>query len=207
MGRIRHSGVRALLIAIALTVAFGLFVGTRFAGAQGYVGVTVTAGISSAMALTACDTTADFGNGLTALGGTPSGTQDQVTTSERGNGALGQGIIYIWTPACPAGESFLQIESTLPWELKPCARAILGSSSLSVQKGDLGWIPSSTLQNVPSFDFADLSTKFNRDCVFRTTATSGPLGLHTFDVQYTLRVDLDDQAGDFRTQTYWVLNA
>jgi hypothetical protein len=59
----------------------GSFAMSRGALAQQSAKVTVTAGISSAITLAVCDTTAEFGNGLTALGGTPTGTHDQITPS------------------------------------------------------------------------------------------------------------------------------
>ena len=90
--RFRSSIVLALVVIAGVFGSLGM---SRGALAQQSADITVTAGISSAISLTACDTTADFGNGLTALGGTPTGTQDQVTTSGRGSPYAGQGSFYI----------------------------------------------------------------------------------------------------------------
>ncbi len=196
---------RLMLVLVVIAGIFGSLTMSRGALAQQSANITVTAGISSAISLTACDTTADFGNGLTALGGTPTGTTDRVTVSGRGNPVASQGSFYIWTPSCPAGQSFLTVESTLPWELSTCATESTGTSTLSVAQGDLGWDFAYLLPSVPTYSEANAANQFATSC--QSPKFGGPFGFYPMDMRYVLRVDLGDQPGAFSSTTNWTLSA
>jgi hypothetical protein len=200
-----HINVRLLLVFVVSAGIAGAFAMSRGALAQQSANITVSAGVSSALTLTTCDTTANFGNGLTALGGTPTGTTDQVLVSEKGNMIAGQGVFYIWTPSCPAGQKLFTIESTLPWLTTECGGENTGTSSLSVAQGDLGWTTATALQGNNSYAFLDGSDKFRTPC----PVNSGVIwkaGVWTLDLRYLLRVDFGDRPGTFNSTTTWTVS-
>jgi hypothetical protein len=199
-----HIVIRLMLALVVIGGVFGSLAISRGALAQQSANITVTAGISSAMSLTACDTTADFGNGLTALGAAPVGGQDQVTMSGRGNPVASQGVFYIWKPSCPAGQSFLTVESTLPWQLSSCATENNGSSSLSVAQGDLGWNFAYLLPGTPTYVNADAANNFATSCP--STPFGGPYGFFPIDMRYVLRIDFGDRPGTFSSTTTWTVS-
>jgi hypothetical protein len=166
--------------------------------AQQTADVVVTAGISSAVTIRVCDTTADFGIGLNAFGGVPTGTTDTITLSERGDLTQGQGTIYLWHPSCSAGQRFLEIESTLPWQLHSCATENGGSSSISVSQGDLrfGVVDYSS---PPSYAEAEGFHHFTPGC--HDASSGGGSGFYSYLIGYKLRVDVDDTQGSFNATT------
>ncbi len=194
--------LRFVLMIVVLAGVAGPFALTRGALAQQGANVVVTAGISSAITLKVCDTTADFGDGLTALGGTPTHSQDQIMKSTRGDRALSQGTIYIWFPSCSPGEQFIEVEATLQWALHACASENSGSSSLAVAKGDLGWGYVDRSNGTPSYADAEGYPQFNPTC--QNSITGAANGLHQYSYSYLLHVDVDDRVGTFRSTTTWM---
>jgi hypothetical protein len=195
---------RTLLLMVLLLSAIGPFATAKGTLAQQSANISVTAGISSAMSITACDTTADFGTGLTALGGTSTGTQDQITMSKRGNPNLGGGTVYIWNPSCPNGIALFEVESTVPWTVATCAMENGGTSSLSIGGHDLGWDSAAVLQGTPDYTLANNSLKFGTSCQNSASLMSGSYGFNEIDLKYTLTVDLADSPGTFFTATTWI---
>jgi hypothetical protein len=193
---------RMILMLTVMAGAIGPLAIPGQALAQQIADVIVTAGISSAMSLTFCDTTADFGNGLTALGATPTGTTDRINASKRGDRSLGQGTIYSWIPSCPAGQQSLEIESTVPWQVQSCATENTGSSSLSVEQGDLRYAATFNDQGIQSYASFDGWFKFDL-CQSSQGGFGRSAGFYSFPIKYVLRVDVADAAGTFNSTTTW----
>ncbi len=202
-----HVALRALLVLCSLTIALGMLSMSPAAFAQQSEQVAVTAGISSAMAITVCDTTADFGDGLTALGNTPTGTTDSVRPSLRGNRTLGQGTIYIWIPTCAPGQQFLMIESTIDWQAHICATVNAGSSSLSVAQGDLKYGAGDFSEGTRTYTYLDQGLFPFGSCQSVSGVFTRQAGFYTFPMAYTLRVDLIDSPGSFVSTTTWMISA
>jgi hypothetical protein len=198
----RHRATQALVL-MFLAAAIGPLASPRDASAQNAATISVTAVITSVLSISVCDTTANFGNGLNALGATPTQTSDQISHSARGDSSLGQGTIYIWTPSCAVGEWPLKFESTVPFQVQFCATENTGTSSLSVASGDLGLAYGFT--GTPTYDAANSTVKF------RTSSCrdfgGGSAGSGSSVLKFTLRVDLADSAGDFSAATSFVISA
>jgi hypothetical protein len=196
--------LRKLLIRGVLAGVIGLLGVSQGALAQQATDITVTADISSAMSMTFCDTTAEFGLGLTALGGMPTGTPDAIYPSPRGNRSLGQGTIYAWIPSCPAGQQQLTIESTIPWQVGSCATDNGGSSSLSAAQGDLRYAASFSNQGLDKYSRFDGFFSFS-SCQLQGGDFGRDAGFYSFPIIYVLRVDVGDRAGSFTATTTWTL--
>ncbi len=199
--------LRLVLALIVIAGVFGPFGMSSSVLAQQSADITVTAEISSALTLTVCDNTADFGKGLTALGGTPTGTTDKIVVSGRGLGTFGQGTLYSWIPSCPAGQDLLTVESTVPWQLLNCATENTGSSSLSVAQADLAFARG-ILPGSPTYSQEIWARRpFSAVCDATGLVDLGDSGHFSYFIRYVLRVDLDETAGTFNSTTTWVVTA
>jgi hypothetical protein len=204
-----------LVITLALLLAL---VAPSAAGAQeqGQATISVTAGIGGVVTISVCDTTADFGDGLTPDGNQPANPTDAVRTSFPGAPWLGQGIFYIWTPSCAAGEVFLQIQSSVDWDASYCAMEDTGDANLSVADGDLRWANRQGFRfefpHPPTYDFDQLSlysdinhlsNPFPTTCEPGNWVTDQGAGARAIDLRFALRVDLDAGSGDFASTVTW----
>ncbi len=167
--------------------------------------VVVTASVATEMSLTLCDTEANFGDGLTSAGATPSNTSDAIgVTSPSSNPA--QGRYYSWTPSCQASGTgvFWRIVSTsAAWRLTPCATGNAGpgaSPTLSVANS-LRWdalpLPLTTYEDaLGSFGACPGGNGFGY--IGNPGTAQSPFHLY-------LRVAPSDQAGTFSATVNWTL--
>jgi hypothetical protein len=167
--------------------------------------VTVTANIVSpaALVITLCDLSANFGSELNNEGGSVTGTTDTVAATTEGTGA-GQGVYYRWTPTCATGTSFIQIDSSVAWDLHQCATDGTSTSSLAIANSALKFRTSS----VADYANANISTTFT-PCPVGATQTPvqmSSVGSTTnINFFYYLRVDDNDTPGSFNATTTWTV--
>lgn len=167
--------------------------------------VTVTANIVSpaALVITLCDLTADFGSGLNNEGAPVASTSDSVVATTEGT-SVGQGVYYRWTPTCATGTSFIQIDSSVAWDLHQCATDGTSTSSLAIANSDLKF----RTQSVSDYSNANNSTTFTPCPVgaaqtpVQTSAVGSTTNINFF---YYLRVDDNDTPGSFNATTTWTV--
>jgi hypothetical protein len=196
---------RIATVAAALALLLAL-VAAPMASADTTGTITVTASITTELTLTLCDTGAEFGDGLTATGATPSNTTDAIGVTNPG-GNSGEGVFYSWTPSCQVEETgdFWEVTSSMSWRLFPCATENdgVGASPTINLARSLRWDALST----PLSTYSDL----NSGSAFGLCPTGNGFGyvsnpgtfsspLHLF-----LRVDPSDQAGTFSSSVVWTL--
>jgi hypothetical protein len=202
-----HAISRVLLIVIALISAIGPFAASRGAFAQDTATVSVTGEITSALSLSTCDTTADFGKGLTAFGATPTGTTDIVSPSQSGESSLGQGVFYVWKSPCDSGGYLFRVDATAPWILTVCATENTGAAGNVVGNGVLRWYYGFELDNSPTYSKAAWANPFNTDCQSHNYGISGgPNRDFPLEIRYLLRVDLGQATGPINVSTTWTLS-
>lgn len=192
----------AACLAILLTMTAVLPVSAQTSDSET---VTVTANIAAppSLVITLCDLTATFGSGLNNVGAPPTGTSDAVAATSQGTG-VNQGVYYRWTPSCATGTSFIQIESSVAWDLHQCATQAASSSSLAISQADLRfrtalWSDYGNANNSPTFTPCPVGSS-------QPPVQSSAIGSTTnLMFWYYLRVDDNDTAGSFNATTTWTL--
>jgi hypothetical protein len=200
--------MRALLLIAALVGAIGPFALARGTLAQNTATVLVTGEITSVLALTTCDSTADFGRGLTAFGTAPTDTTDVVQPSQRGEESLGQGVFDVWKSSCDSMGTLLQVDSTLPWKVTMCATENTGSAGSTVADGDLRAYYGFELDNSPTYANTSIaSIPFTTDCQSKKYGIVGaPAFGFPLEIRYVLCVDLYKPAGTLNLTTTWMVS-
>jgi hypothetical protein len=200
-GTMRFRRCLTLAAVLALLGTFSLTPVTR--ADTGNVEVTAqVAEFSTALTLTLCDQSADFGSGLTASGD-PVTSTDSVTPIPL-NAGFPNGAFYRWYPSCDAGENFISVASNVSWDGTVCA-TVAGTSTSSLTLGDLRYSVDFPL------DYSTISSSASSfsDCISPTAWTSQPQSTTplTFDYFYYLQIDPTDTPGSFAATTTWEVTA
>ena len=205
---IGHPCYRMATLAVVLALAGAVSLVSTISAEEASSDVTVTATIESLpISLTLCDTTANFGTGLDAIGSAATSV-DQVD-SVVGDPALNQGAYYQWTPSCGVGEAFITVVSGNPWLGNVCAT--LGSNTSSLDLTDLRYSPtdwvslSSTYDQITSGShaFSSCPTLTSWLDTFLTPGSTGAPGTNLFDAWYYLKIDRDDLGGQVNATSTW----
>jgi len=196
--------VVAACLAILVAMSAAPAVGAQTSDSED---VTVTANIVAAQSLviTLCDLSANFGSGLNSNGATPTGTTDTVVPTSVGTDVNNRGVYYRWHPSCGTATSFVEIQSSVAWDLSQCATDGTSTSSLAIGQSDLRF------SQAPHTNYgsADTSTAVFSSCppvgASPTRVLSGAIGTEYFDFFYFLRVGSEDTAGSFNATTTWTV--
>ncbi len=197
---------RVLFILAVLAAATGPFAMYQNAFAQDTATLTVTAQITSGLSLTTCDTSVDFGTGLTAFGSSPFGTNEVVTISQLGEPSLGQGVTYVWRPVCDGSGALFKVNSTEPYRLTMCATENGGTAGPIVGTRVLEWYFGYELDNQPTYREAH-GNPFSLDCqssIF--SIVDGPVADSPLPIRYLLHVDQAQPIGTVNLTTTWMLS-
>jgi hypothetical protein len=203
-----HISSRPYTIA-SLASALALFltiVATPMASADTTGTVTITASVANELSLTLCDTEADFGDGLTFTGRTPSNTNDTIGFTGLSPNP-DEGVFYSWTPLCQANATgnFAVVASSTPSILAPCATENTGNgaSPTMTLTHSLRW----DAQPAPSTTYADINNVSSFGPCPGGTGFGffGSAGTYDLPVHFYLRVDPSDQAGTFSSIVVWTL--
>lgn len=197
-----HALAACVAILVAMTTAPAITAQTSDSA-----DVTVTANIVAAQSLviTLCDLSAEFGSGLDSNGATPTGTTDTVVPTSVGTDVNNRGVYYRWHPSCGTATSFVEIQSSVAWDLSQCATDGTSTSSLAVGQGDLRFSQAPHT----AFGSADTNTSVFTSCPpvgsAPTQVLAGANGTEYFDFFYFLRVGSEDTAGSFNATTTWTV--
>jgi hypothetical protein len=202
-----HFRFRAFLIIVALVAAIGPFVMSRSVLAQDTATITVSAEITNGLSLTTCDTTVDFGSGLTAFGSAPFGSNEVVTISQPGEPSLGEGVIYVWRPPCDGSGALFRVNATEPYRLTSCATENGGTAGPVVGNRVLEWYFGYELDINPAYTVANGGNPFNLDCQSTNFGiVDGSVADYPIPIRYLLRVDQSQQTGTIDLATTWTLS-
>ncbi len=199
-----YTSIRLLLLAASLALLLVL-AATPALAADDSTSVSVTAEIvgEAEITINVCDSSADFGSGLSSSGAPSLNTFDTVYATTPGSSGS-EGVFYVWTPTCEGDNSaFFEVESSLPWSGTVCATDSVGTSSLRID--DLFWHNDPTLAPQSYAGALSQGIPFS-ECLVGLTYVfelQGAPGLTGYYAQYYLKVDAGESAGAFDAATTW----